>query len=417
MLFLPGPLAFADGTQVDLGAYADKVTGVPKELAGADYLTKGKYLTEAADCMACHTAKGGKPFAGGRAFKLPFGTMYTPNITPDRETGIGNWSDAEFIRAVHKGISRDGSRLYPAFPYASYALLTDEDVLAIRRYLATVPSVRQANKPLAFSFPYNQRWLMIFWSAFFRPSDGFRPVAERSAEWNRGAYLVEGLAHCGECHSPRTVAQAMDTRSKFGGGAAEGWNAYNISSDRKSGIGDWTPQQIAEYLKKGHAPGRGVASGPMAEAVELSFSKMTDSDIAAMVTFLRTVPPVSSSRQPQMAGPAPTSPVAGKPFTGTGAKIFSGSCAGCHNWNGRGALVVEAQLTNNRAVNDATAANVALMILNGFGKSSNPRAFMPSFRESYTDAEIAAVANYVTGRFGSVPSHITADEVKKLREE
>lgn len=419
LLVLPSALAFAGGTQVDLAAYSGaSPTGVPAELASAGELTKGKYLTEAADCAACHTAKGGKAYAGGRPFKLPFGTIYTPNITPDRETGIGAWTNAEFLRAVHKGIGRQGERLYPAFPYASYTMLTDADVLAIRRYLASLPAVRQANLPNTFSFPFNQRWLMAFWSAFFNPNQRFRPVAERDAQWNRGAYLVEAAGHCGECHTPRTLAQAMDTRRKFAGGQAEGWNAYNISSDRLSGVGAWSAQDLAAYLAKGYASGHGVASGPMAEVVELSTSRMTASDIAAMVAYLRTVPPISTKAAPAMAGPAPalasTEAAGGNP---AGKRLFEGACASCHAWTGKGAITPDQQLIGNRSVNDRTAVNVALMILNGMGSPNNGGAYMPSFRATYSDAEIAAVSNFVTARFGSSPSKIDPTHVHRLREQ
>jgi mono/diheme cytochrome c family protein len=418
MLVLPAPLAFAGGTQVPLSAYRGaSPVGVPAELAGADDLTKGRYLATAADCVACHTAKGGQPYAGGRAFRLPFGTLYAPNITPDRETGIGSWTDAQFLRAMHQGISRDGSRLYPAFPYASYALMSDGDVRLIRRYLATVPAVKRANLPNSFTFPYNQRWLMGFWSAFFVPGEPFRPVAERSAAWNRGAYLVEAAGHCGECHTPRTLTQAMNMREKFAGGVAEGWNAYNITSDVAHGIGGWSPQQLASYMKQGYAQGHGVASGPMAEAVERSTSKLTDSDIAAMVTYLRSIPARPSSAAVAMAKPAGGPAVADAALSTPGAQIFASACASCHAWNGAGALVGEAQLAGNRAVNDRTAANAALMVLNGMGRPDQPRRYMPSFRASYSDTEIAAVVNYVTHRYGGTRSTLTAAKVGELRKE
>jgi mono/diheme cytochrome c family protein len=419
VLFLPDALAFAGGTRVTLSDYTRApITGVPAELANADPLTKGRYLAEAADCAACHTAKGGVSFAGGRPFKLPFGTIFTPNITPDRETGIGAWTDAQLLRAVHRGIGRNGERLYPAFPYASYTLLTDADVLAIRRYLASLPAVRRPNQPNTFTFPFNQRWLMTIWGAFFNPGKRFEPVAERSPQWNRGAYLVEAAGHCGECHTPRTLMQAMNTRAKFAGGQAEGWNAYNITGDRLSGIGAWTDAELARYLSNGHAEGRGVASGPMAEAVELSTSRLTSSDIAAMVAYLRTIPAVRTKSSPEMAGPAPAVASAGPKDNMPGKRIFQGACASCHAWSGRGAITTDQQLTGNRAVNDATAANVAMMILNGTGGSpERSGAYMPSFRAAYTDAEIADVANYVTARFGSKPSRITAEGVKRMREE
>jgi mono/diheme cytochrome c family protein len=260
MVFQPGPYAFAAGQPVDLAAYAGpSPTGTPVELTRADARTRGEYITRMADCAACHTAKGGESFAGGRPFILPFGTIYTPNITPDRETGIGAWSDAQFLKAVHQGISADGSHLYPAFPYASYTMLTDADVLAIKAYLFSLKPVRKANKPNTFFFPVNQRWLMAFWSAFFNSDKRFRPIQEQSPVWNRGAYLVEAAAHCGECHTPRNLMQAMNQRKKFAGGAAEGWTAYNITSDRESGVGDWSAEELSAYLASGHAHGRGSA--------------------------------------------------------------------------------------------------------------------------------------------------------------
>lgn len=412
----PGPTAFAKGTPVDLDRYrGPSPVGVPAELASADQLTRGKYLTEAADCEACHTAKGGPPFAGGRPFVLPFGTLYTPNITPDPETGIGKWSEADFLKAVHQGIAPDGTRLYPAFPYASYTMLTDDDVRAIKAYLFSLKPVKRETPPNTFSFPYNQRWLMAFWSAFFNSDKRFRPIPEQSPQWNRGAYLVEALAHCGECHTPRNLMQAMNTRQKFAGGEAEGWKAYNITTDRVSGVGTWSAEDLANYLSRGHALGRGTASGPMREAVQLSLSKLTPSDIAAMVTYLQTVPPIRSNQLPEMAGPAPVAPKAGPTDNPMGKRLFEGNCASCHAWNGQGAVVQEAQLTGNRAVNDVTATNVAQMILNGVGTSTSGRPYMPSFAAAYTNREIASVANYVTARFGATPSSITPKEVARLR--
>jgi mono/diheme cytochrome c family protein len=418
MLFLPKPLDFAGGHKVSLDRYAGpSPTGVPAELSAAPLVVRGKYLTEAADCAACHTVKGGAPFAGGRPFKLPFGTIWTPNITPDPETGIGRWTDAQFLRAVHKGVGVKGERLYPAFPYASYSLMPDADVLAVKAYLFTLKPVRQETAPNTFAFPFNQRWLMAIWAAFFNPGRTFEPITERSPQWNRGAYLVEGPAHCGECHTARTLTQAMNTRRKFAGGAAEGWNAYNISPDRETGIGAWSQADLEAYLSKGHAAGRGVASGPMREAVELSFSKLTPSDISAIATYVRSVPPVRAPHLASPAGPVPAlhSAIATSNFEGK--RIFEGACVSCHAWSGSGALVAEAQLTGKRSVNDPTAANVALMVLRGTGPQTAGRPYMPGFAGAYSDKEVAAVANYVTERFGSKPSHVTAKDVRRLRQE
>jgi mono/diheme cytochrome c family protein len=263
MVFQPGPYSFAGGQPVDLATYkGPSPTGVPPELLAADARTRGEYITSMADCEACHTAKGGARFAGGRPFVFPFGTIFTPNITPDAETGIGKWTDAEFLKAVHQGISRNGSRLYPAFPYTSYTMLTDADVLAIKAYLFSLTPVREANKPNTFSFPFNQRWLMAFWSACFNRDERFRPIPEQSPEWNRGAYLAEAAGHCGECHTPRNLLQAMNERRKFAGGIAEGWNAYNITSDSDSGVGGWSAEELAAYLTSGHAHGEAPHLGP-----------------------------------------------------------------------------------------------------------------------------------------------------------
>jgi mono/diheme cytochrome c family protein len=416
LVFQPGPYAFAGGHPVDLAAYAGpSPTGPPSELTQADARARGEYITRMADCEACHTATDGEPFAGGRPFVLPFGTIYTPNITPDPDTGIGKWSDAQFLRTVHQGVSADGSRLYPAFPYDSYTLLTDADVLAIKSYLFSLTPVRQANRPNTFSFPFNQRWLMAFWSAFFNRDERFRPIREQTPEWNRGAYLAEAAGHCGECHTPRNLFQAMDQRHKFAGGVAEGWIAYNITSDPTSGVGDWSAEQLAAYLGSGHARGRGAASGPMGEAVDLSLSKLTPSDISAIVTYLRSVKPIHSNALPKPAGPAPDSPKLASVENVQGKRVFEGNCESCHAWSGAGAILNAAQLTGTRAVNDASATNVVQVILSGSGSSEGGRPYMPSFAAAYSNAEIAAVANYVTARFGSRPSRTTPDRVATLR--
>ncbi|MCJ8144041.1 cytochrome c [Ancylobacter sp. A5.8] len=416
MVLQPGPYGFAGGDPVALADYKGaSPTGLPVELASADPATTREYIARMGDCEACHTAKGGQPFAGGRPFVLPFGTIYTPNITPDPETGIGTWTDAQFLDAVHRGIAPDGSRYYPAFPYPSYTLMTDEDVLAIKAHLFALKPVRQENKPNTFAFPFNQRWLMAIWATLFNPDERFRPVPEQSPEWNRGAYLVEATGHCGECHTPRNLMQALDQRRKFGGGVAEGWSAYNISADKVSGVGDWSAEQLAAYLAAGHAKGRGAASGPMGEAVELSLSHLTPSDIAAIVTYLRSVPPVAGDL-PALAGAAPATPVLASLDNPVGQRVFQGNCASCHDWTGAGAVRSEAQLTGVRGVNDPSGTNVALMVLHGSGPTWPGHPYMPGFGHAYSNAEVAAVANYVTARFGAAPSGLTAADIARLRE-
>ena len=415
--FGPGPMSFASGPRTTLAAYqAEAPTGVPTSLRSPSLVGKGQYLTQAADCAACHTTKGGEPFAGGRAFKLPFGTLYSPNITPDVATGIGKYTDADFLKAVHRGIARDGKRLYPAFPYAAYSMLSDEDVLAIKAYLFSLKPVSATPPPNTLAFPFNQRWLMAIWGLLFNPDKRFEPVTGQTPQWNRGAYLVEAAGHCGDCHTPRNLMQAVDNRHKFAGGNADGWNAYNISGDRLTGIGAWTPQEIAHYLAYGHAGGRGTANGPMAEVVEKSLSHLTPEDIAAMAAYLKSVPPIHSVSLPDtLAAAAPSRHDAGYNLNPRGKQIFEGSCASCHAWNGSGALSDRAQLTGSRAVNDPSAANVAQMVLEGTGHAAGGRPFMPGFAAAYTDTEIASVANYVTARFGSAPSHVTREQVAKMR--
>jgi mono/diheme cytochrome c family protein len=416
----PNVFAFADGSRVPLDQYQGQPTGVPADFKDADPIARGRYLTEAADCGSCHTAEGGAKFAGGRPFKLPFGTLYTTNITPDKTTGIGDLSDTQFVDAVRHGVGPRGGRLYPAMPYASYAYITDADVLAIKAYLFSLAPVERKRPENTLKFPFNQRWLMAIWQGLFKPGESFQPVADKSPEWNRGAYLVEAMAHCGDCHTPRNLLQAIDNSKKFAGGAAEGWVAYNITSDNATGVGSWSDDEIAQYLATGHAKGRGTGSGPMGEAIALSFSRMTPSDIHAMVAYLRSVPAIATSDLPApKAEIAAADPKQGGVASADmrGEHVFAGACASCHSWTGTSPLSDRATLTGTRAINDPAAKNVALMVLSG---SKHPIAGagieMPAFGAAYTDEEIAAVSNYVTGRFGAQASAITAADVAKMRE-
>jgi len=416
-VFVPGPMAFAGGSTVGLGDYhAANPTGVPAELAGADPVKRGEYLARAADCMVCHTAHGGVPYAGGLAIPLPFGTIYTTNITADKETGIGNYSDADFLNAVQRGIRRDGTRLYPAMPYTSYTLMTDADALAIKAYLFSQPPVRAPNQADMLTFPFNQRWSMIFWSLAFSPNARFAPNTGQSAEWNRGAYLAEALAHCGECHTPRNIAFALDNRKKFAGAVTAGWKAFNISSDKDTGIGSWSDDEVASYLASGHAKGRGTAAGPMGEAVDQSFSEMTPGDIRALVTYVRSVPPVMSNLPATLAPPAPSLPKEGATADAAGKRVFEQACVSCHDWTGVSALSPFATISGVRAINDASATNVAQIVLSGTVRHTPDGVIsMPPFGASYSDADIAAVVNYVTARFGAAPSKLTDKDVAQLR--
>jgi mono/diheme cytochrome c family protein len=417
----PGPMAFADGPKVALADYkAANPTGVPAALAQADLVERGAYLARAADCLVCHTTEGGNAYAGGLGFKLPFGTLYSTNITPDKETGIGNYSDQDFLNAVHRGTRRDGARLYPAMPFASYTYMTDADALAIKAYLFSLPPVHAPAPANTLRFPFNQRWAMSFWSALFNPDTRFAPDTSKSLEWNRGAYLVEALAHCGECHTPRNLAFALNNREKFAGAVTAGWRAFNISSDKATGIGSWSDDDLASYLSIGHAAGHGTASGPMGEAVEHSLSQLAAEDIRAVVAYLRSVPPTPSTDLP--ATLAPPAPASHKDGGGTpdprGKMVFEGACVSCHEWTGESPISPFATLTGAWAVNDPGATNVVQIVISGTKRDTPEDApSMPAFGNAYSDAEIAAVANYVTARFGSKGSRLTAQDVAELRKQ
>jgi mono/diheme cytochrome c family protein len=417
-IFSPGPMAFVGGSTVTLADYhAADPTGVPADLAKADIVKRGEYLARAADCMVCHTAPDGAEYAGGLPFLTPFGTLYSTNITSDKETGIGNYTDQDFLNAVQRGVRRDGTRLYPAMPFPSYTYITDNDALAIKAYLFSLPAVHTAAVQNTLAFPFDQRWLMGFWSAFFNENRRFQPNTAQSPEWNRGAYIAEALAHCGECHTPRNLAFALDNRNKFSGAVTAGWYAFNITSDKGSGIGAWSDDELRGYLSAGHAPGHGTAAGPMGEAVDQSFKDMAANDIRALVTYLRTVPPIASPDLPaKLAPPAPDSPKEGAATAeAAGKRVFEGACASCHDWTGVSQLSSFATLAGARGVNDRTATNVVQIVISGTTRHTPDGVIsMPAFGGAYSDTEIAAVANYVTSRFGT-QSHITAKEVAELR--
>src|SRR5277367_2009673 len=337
------------------------------ELSAADVpatpelIARGAYLVRAGDCAACHNIPGGKPFAGGLPFKLPFGVIYSTNITPDKETGIGTWSDDEFVRALHQGIAKDGTHLYPAFPYASYTGLSREDAVAMKAYLFSLPPVHAPARANELVFPFNQRWTLAFWNLAFLDEHRFKPDPALSAGVNRGAYLATALGHCGECHTPRNIGFAMEIGRQFGGAVAQGWHAYNITTDKDYGIGDWSDQQIADYLRFGHAAGRGSASGPMGEAVGNSLQYLTADDTNSLVLYLRHVEPqtgVPGTEVDPTPGamtassawaPAATDAQAASSGGELGRRLFEGVCASCHAWNGAGRETNYAALAGSQA--------------------------------------------------------------------
>jgi mono/diheme cytochrome c family protein len=418
-LFNPGPMAFAGGSAVSLADYhAADPTGTSAELVNADPIKRGEYLARAADCEVCHTTPGGAAYGGGLAFPLPFGTLYSTNITADKATGIGDYSDADFLNAVQRGIRKDGARLYPAMPYPSYTYMTDADALAIKAYLFSQPPVHATPPANTLGFPYNQRWSMVVWSWFFNANSRFAPNTAQGPQWNRGAYLAEALAHCGECHTPRNLGFALDNRKKFAGAIAAGWHAFNITSDKGTGIGDWSADDVSAYLSKGHAHNRGTAAGPMGEAVDQSFSHLSEADIKALTIYLRGVPAIATpDLTATIAPPAPARPDEGGASADVlGKKVFQEACVSCHDWTGVSVISFYATIAGARAVNDPAATNVAQIVISGTRRLTPQGVIsMPAFGSTYSDNEIAAVANYVTARFGSEPSGITAEEVADLR--
>jgi mono/diheme cytochrome c family protein len=296
--------------------------------------------------------------------------------------------------------------------------MTDADALAIKAYLFSLTPVNSPNKANDLVFPFNQRWAMGMWAALFNANQRFRPDSEQSAQWNRGAYLAEALAHCGECHTPRNLAFALNNRKKFGGALTAGWRAYNISSATGSGVGAWHEEELAAYLAAGHAAGHGSAAGPMGEAVDESLSQLAPDDVHALVAYLRTVPPSESADLPKTLAPAAADSHTSLTGELRGKQVYEGACLSCHGWSGVSDINEFATLTGARAVNDPHGTNVVQVVLAGAKRSSTPDVTeMPSFAAAYSDSDIAAVANYVTTRFGMSASNLSAADVAKMRRE
>jgi mono/diheme cytochrome c family protein len=377
-------------------------------------VSHGQYVYELADCAACHTKPGGDTLAGGLGLVTPLGTIYTTNITPDRDTGIGNYSVTDFARAVRLGVRPDGVRLYPAMPYAAYAKMSDEDLQDLFAYLQKdITPVSREVPANTLAWPFNMRWPMAFWNVMFLNSSHFTPDSSKDAHWNRGAYVAEALAHCGECHTPRRVTQNLDNSQKFAGAVLQGWKAYNITDSKQSGVGGWSDAELASYLSAGHADGRSSASGPMAEVVGDSLRYASSDDIHAIVAYLRSVPAIENASAIALNPPAATEE---SPQTGLGEEVFAANCANCHDWDGRGVQSPYASLLGSRTVNDPDATNLIAILLAG-SNAAFPveHAFMPTFAHGHTDDELAAVVNFVNHYFGNGTTHVTAADIDKSR--
>jgi mono/diheme cytochrome c family protein len=378
-------------------------------------INKGEYLARVGDCIACHTAPGGKEFAGGRAMPTPFGNLYVPNITPDDETGIGRWSADEFYRMMHTGISRDGSLLYPAMPFASYTKVTREDSDAIYAYIMSVPPVSLRNRPHELRFPYNNRELLVGWRALYFKQGEFVPDPKQSAQWNRGAYLVEGLGHCSMCHTAINILGGTNEAKAFEGGMIpnQNWYAPSLTSNREAGLGDWSLKDIGDLLQVGVSH-RGTVYGPMAEVVYNSLQYISDEDITAMAVYLKALPPRDSG-PPVQSSARLVQPAVME----SGRKIYAQQCAMCHGDEGKGFPPVYPPLANNQSITMTVPVNPIRMVLNGGyppGTKKNPRPHgMPPFAHILNDAEVAAVVTYIRVAWGNTGTPVSPSQANEMR--
>jgi mono/diheme cytochrome c family protein len=382
-----------------------------------ELIAKGSYLARAGNCFSCHTSRGGAAYAGGRGIDTPFGTVYSSNLTPDATTGLGRWTPAAFWRAMHNGRSADGRLLYPAFPYTSFTRITREDSDALFAFLQSLPPQHQPATAHSLRWPYNSQAALAVWRALYFTPGATSPQPARSAEWNRGAYLVNTLGHCNACHSTRNALGASGTDFAGGDIPMQNWYAPSLTSATEASVADWAVPDIVTLLKTGVAPSGQHAShavsGPMAEVVQHSTQHLNDPDLTAMATFLQALPPV----QPPVAKapPPPTARVADR-----GAKLYEQYCVQCHGAQGQGELGAYPRLAGNRAVMFGTPTNLVQMVLyGGFPPTTagNPRPFgMPPFVLVLNDADLAAVLTHVRTAWGNRAAPVSELDVSRLRD-
>ena len=382
---------------------------------GNGIISRGEYLARAGDCIACHTAPNGPVFAGGRAMPTPFGNLYVPNITPDDDTGIGRWNAADFYRMMHTGVSRDGTLLYPAMPFASYTQVTRADSDAIFAYLMSVPPVKQKNREHELRFPFNNRQLLIGWRTLYFKEGEFKPEPAKSAEWNRGAYLVKGLGHCAMCHTAVNALGGSSESKAFEGGMIpnQNWYAPSLTSNREAGLGEWKLQEIADLLQVG-ASHRGTTYGPMAEVVYNSLQYLTDDDAKAMAVYLKALPQKDSA-----AAPSSQARLVSPEVMEAGRKVYAGQCAVCHGAEGQGQTPSYPPLAGNQSITMASPVNSIRMVLNGGyspGTRKNPRPYgMPPFSHILNDREVAAAVTYIRVAWGNNGTPVEPAQVNELR--
>jgi mono/diheme cytochrome c family protein len=379
--------------------------------ASPENIARGAYLARAGDCVACHTTRGGLEYAGGRALDTPFGRLYGPNLTPDVDTGIGRWSADDFWNALHNGKSRDGRLLYPAFPYTNYTKVSRTDSDALFAYFRSLAPQRRPNTPHELDFPYNQQALLAGWRLLYFKPASFTPQPARGLEWNRGAYLVEGLGHCSACHSTRNRLGATGETLSGGLIPTIGWYAPSLTASGEAGLGDWDKEHIVALLATGISP-RGSATGPMAEVVARSLQHMTQADVGAMATYLKSLPATEA--------PVPSSGErAGEQLLAEGRRLYGSYCVDCHGADGKGKAPAYPPLAGNRAVTLTPAVNAIRIVLNGGfppGTAGNPRPYgMPPYSHELNDAQVAAVLTYVRASWGNAAPPVSTPDVNRYR--
>jgi len=378
----------------------------------ASLIKRGRELAAIGNCSTCHTLRDGKDFAGGLPVPTPFGTIYSSNITPDAKTGIGRWSEAAFQRAMRFGVDREGRHLYPTFPYDHFTNVSDDDNRALYAYLMTREPVDAIARENELSFPLDQRMVVAGWKLLFLRRATYEPDPGKSAEWNRGAYLVEGLAHCGACHTPRNALGAERTTATFAGGDVDNWKAFAINAQSPSPV-PWDAEALYAYLRDGFHPDHGTARGPMAEVVS-NLSVVPASDVHAIATYMADVfgtPSPDRKRQGEAALAEAKKVPAPAPANGPGAAIYAAACAGCHE-SGRALPYGGVSLALSTTVSSPDPRNLANIVLAGVRPVEGERSpIMPGFAASMSDAQIAALLTYLRSRFSSQPAWTDIEKI------
>lgn len=398
--------------------------GLSHAYAGADSQRNnaGEYLAKAGDCAACHTAPGGKPFAGGLKMLTPMGAIYSTNITPDHETGIGGYSESEFIRAVRQGVAQDGHRLYPAMPFPSYAKISDEDMHALYTwFMQGVTPVARPNTPSDIPWPLSLRWPLMFWSWTFLDDARYITVTQQSAQWNRGAYLVQSLGHCGACHTPRGIGfqeKALDQNSAhfLSGAEVDHWFASNLTGNHNSGLGRWEIKDIEDFLRTG-ANRHATSFGSMTEVVNNSSQHLTEPDLQAVAVYMKSLPGDRADDG------TPFTPVTGLSTNlsgNRGNRLYASHCAQCHGANGQGRAPWLAPLAGNPNVLEPDPSSLINVTLNGtpfIVLHGIPAPFpMPGFRTALNDRDVADLVTYLRTAWHQEASSVTAEQVREIRD-